>query len=130
MVVVLSGVILSACSTSGEDAIYTGYYRQVFETNDFYTEDGDGPYWMDFATTDADLRPYFEEKPGRGSHTTVRISFRAHPTDMPEFAYSEMYRGQLSVTEILSVEKLDENIYFERQQDFNAKRLADYGDAE
>ena len=109
-----------SCSTNEASMTWDGIYRQGFEQNDFYRRDGQGPYWLDLSKVDVDMTPFVTETGGRGSHTTVKIKLIGELTDMPEFAYSERYTGQLTASEILTIEALEDETWWKTVEAFSA----------
>tara|TARA_R110001606_G_scaffold171855_4_gene317776 strand:- start:335 stop:751 length:417 start_codon:yes stop_codon:yes gene_type:complete len=123
-------MLVMSCTTNETSMKWDGIYRQGFEQNDFYTLDGQGPYWLDLSEASVDLGQFATDAGGRSAHTTVKISFLGQPAETPEFAYSEKYLGQLTAREVLSVASLKDEIYWEMVEAFKADSSAVGAEAE
>lgn len=104
---VLATLPLSACAaTSAPTDIYSGYFRQGFEQSDFYTEDGDGPYWLTGSEeVYEELLTYLVRKEGRGSYITVQLTVRGELEKDGEFGLG-YHDTQITVNEIVDIKTI------------------------
>lgn len=109
---VIGMLAVSACASATPPDQYSGVFRQGFEQSDFYTNDGHGPFWLSYGEPGADLTPFVVDKGGRGTHITVRIEFQGHPIPVPEFAHSDQYSGAIEVIKFLSIESIDDDVFW------------------
>lgn len=119
------GLFLTACAVNAASETYSGYYRQGFEQSVFYTDDGEGPYWLD--GTEAvfgELQEYLIRKNGRGSYIAVRMSVAGDLTSDGGYGHIGRYTSRLYVTEILSIEPISSEEFEQQVAKFRAAETA------
>lgn len=92
---------------------YSGIYRQGFEQSDFYTDDGQGPWWLEAEGEDWDqIQSFLVSRPGRGSYVTVRLTVRGSiaPFD-GRGVTSSANDTRIIVEDILSIEQISDEAF-------------------
>lgn len=90
----------------------SGFYRQGFEQSDFYTTDGDGPFWVETSEdVGSQLQAYINPKPGRGSSITVKLQIVGQVTDGGEFGHLGAYSKRIQAERINNVERISPEEY-------------------
>lgn len=103
----LSLLPLSGCAVTAAPDVYSGYFRQGFEQSDFYTLDGEGPYWLSATgETYERLLDYLVQKDGRGSYITVRLTVRGELDHEGDYGLG-YHESRLTVSEIIDIEAMD-----------------------
>ena len=106
-----------------ESKPYSGYYRQGFEQSDFYTLDGDGPYWLDAeADVWGQLQSHLVPKPGRGSSVTVKLTVEGDMETGGKFGHLGSYNQRFHARRILEIERLTSEEYDTIIQSFHDAR--------
>ena len=92
---------------------YSGVYRQGFEQSDFYTDDGQGPWWLEAEGEEWDqLMSYLVPRPGRGSHVTVRLTLRGSTGPFDDHGVtSSAHDTRIVVEDILSIEAIPDDVF-------------------
>jgi len=110
---------LMACSSTPPPDTYSGYYRQGFEQSDFYTLDGEGPFWLNGAeAVFTQLQDYLVPKQGRSSFITVKMTVEGQVSKKGEFGHIGRYPKQLYATRIVAIEAIPPDFYDSTIQTF------------
>lgn len=106
--------ILAATGCTDEDTAdsYSGYYRQGFEQSDFYTHDGQGPWWVDAGEPEWEqFMAHVVPASGRGSAATLRMTVEGQLTAGGGFGHLGQYDKRLFVTRIVDIEPVSAEHY-------------------
>ena len=102
-----SEVSLAEIETSADTQIWSGYYRQGFEQSDFYTREGEGPYWLSGAEDVFEqFIPFLSSETGRGRATTVELTVEGTLDDQGGFGHAGRYPEQIFATRIIQIAPL------------------------
>lgn len=110
-------VRLSGCIAwirgAGAGSEYSGVYRQGFEQSDFYTDDGQGPWWLEAEGDDWDrIMSFRVPRPGRGSFVTVRLTVRGRVAPFDGWAgASSAQDTRIVVEDILAIERISDEAF-------------------
>ena len=103
-------------ATASETSQYSGWYRRSFEQSAFWTDDGDGPWWL---TADGEawetLMEHHVDGPGRGGRTTVRLTVEGMLSAPGQYGHLGAYARELTVERVIeikpvSAEELDKAV--------------------
>lgn len=116
----------AACTDESDTGTYSGYYRQGFEQSDFYTRDGQGPWWVDAGEPEWEqFMAHVVPASGRGSAATLRMTVEGQLMAGGGFGHLGQYDKRLFVTRIVDIEPVSAEHYHAVIAGFHASPATD-----
>jgi hypothetical protein len=117
---------VAGCRDENGTGIYSGYYRQGFEQSDFYTLEGDGPWWVDAGEIEWDtFMAHMVPAPGRGTTVTLRMTVEGDLQTGGGYGHAGRYDKRLFVTRVVAIEPIAAERYDAAIAEFQASSATD-----